>query len=44
MHYSRERIWSEAMGQLAVTGLQSKINLIQVAEILPVTIFLQHLL
>ena len=33
----------EAMGQLAVTGLWSKINLIQVAEILPVTIFLQHL-
>ena len=34
----------EAVGQPAVTRLQSKINLIQVAETLPVTIFLQHLL
>ena len=30
-------------GQLAVTGLQSKIYLIQVAEILPITIFSQDL-
>ena len=30
--------------ELAVTGLWSKINFIQVAEILPITISLQHLL
>ena len=30
--------------ELAVTGLWSKINFIQMAEILPITIFLQHLL
>ena len=30
--------------ELAVTGFWSKINFIQVAEILPITIFLQHLL
>ena len=36
----------EAMhgAELAVTGLWSEINYIQVAEILPITIFLQHLL
>ena len=32
------------MGQLTVTGLKAKINLIQVAEILNITIFLQDLL
>ena len=30
--------------ELAVKGLWSKINFIQVAEILPITIILQHLL
>ena len=36
--------YKNAMGQLAVTGLWAKINLIQVAENLPITIFLQDLL